>query len=165
MFPVQVRCKEFLLHLIVLTSVSFSSHHLFFVPCLSPILNDISIIIHLFYLVMWKQSESNLRFLFYFFQFILSSGRCITQRMCFQIIFFQTTYFKNLFIFYWRIIALQNFAVFCQTSIWISHRYTYIPSLLNFPLIPPLYFDAEPPFEFPEPDSKFLLAIYFTYCN
>ena len=32
-----------------------------------------------------------------------------------------------------RIIALQNFAVFCQTSTWISHRYTYIPSLLNFP--------------------------------
>ena len=24
-------------------------------------------------------------------------------------------------IFYWRIIALQNFAVFCQTSTWISH--------------------------------------------
>ena len=26
--------------------------------------------------------------------------------------------------FIWRIIALQNF-VFCQTSTWISHRYTY----------------------------------------
>ena len=36
----------------------------------------------------------------------------------------------NLF-FYWRIIALQNFVVFCQTSTWITHRYTYIPSLLN----------------------------------
>ena len=34
--------------------------------------------------------------------------------------------FKN-FIFYWKIIALHNFAVFCQTSTWISHRYTYIP--------------------------------------
>ena len=36
-----------------------------------------------------------------------------------------------LFLFYlffnWRIIALQNVAVFCQTSTWISHRYTYIP--------------------------------------
>ena len=31
--------------------------------------------------------------------------------------------------FYWRVIALQNFVVFCQTSTWISHRYTYIPSL------------------------------------
>ena len=37
------------------------------------------------------------------------------------------------FFFNLRIIALQNFAVFCQTSTWISHRYTYIPSLLNLP--------------------------------
>ena len=47
----------------------------------------------------------------------------------------------NLF-FCWRIIDLQNFAVFCQTSTWISHRYTYIPSLLKLsPIslpIPPL---------------------------
>ena len=28
--------------------------------------------------------------------------------------------------FYWRIIALQNFAIFSHTPIWISHRYTYI---------------------------------------
>ena len=37
--------------------------------------------------------------------------------------------------FNWRIIALQNFVVFCQTSTWISHRYTYIFSLLNLPPI------------------------------
>ena len=37
--------------------------------------------------------------------------------------------------FNWRIIALQNFVVFCHTSTWISHRYTYIPSLLNLPPI------------------------------
>ena len=47
----------------------------------------------------------------------------------------------NLF-FNWRIIALQNFVVFCQTSTWVSHRYTYITSLLNLPSIslpiPPL---------------------------
>ena len=30
-------------------------------------------------------------------------------------------FFFNLF-FYWRINALQNFAVFCQTSTWISHQ-------------------------------------------
>ena len=46
------------------------------------------------------------------------------------------------FLFFWRIIALQNFVVFCQTSTWISHRFTYIPSLLNLlPIslrIPPL---------------------------
>ena len=38
----------------------------------------------------------------------------------------------NLF-FNGRILALLNFAVFCQTSTWISHRYTYVPSLLNLP--------------------------------
>ena len=31
------------------------------------------------------------------------------------------------FFFNWRIIALQNF-IFCQTSTWISHRYTSSPS-------------------------------------
>ena len=38
-------------------------------------------------------------------------------------------------IFYWRIIALQSFVVFCQISTWISHRYTYIPSPLKLPLV------------------------------
>ena len=72
------------------------------------------------------------------------------------------------FFFKWRIIALQNF-VFCQTSTWISHGYTHIPSLLKLPTIslptPCLYVDTEPLFEFPEPDRKFPLAIYFTYGN
>ena len=39
---------------------------------------------------------------------------------------------KFYFIFNWGIIALQNFVVFCQISAWISHRHTYVPSLLNF---------------------------------
>ena len=47
----------------------------------------------------------------------------------------QPPFFLFFFFFYWRIIALQNFVVFCQTSTRISHRYTYIPSLLNFPPI------------------------------
>ena len=47
------------------------------------------------------------------------------------------------FVFFnWRIIALQNCVVFCQTLTWISHRYAYVPSLLNLPPIslpiPPL---------------------------
>ena len=50
-----------------------------------------------------------------------------------------------------------------------SHRYTYICSLLKLPpislLIPPLKVDTEPLFEFPEPYSKFLLALCFTYGN
>ena len=48
------------------------------------------------------------------------------------------TYFFN-----WRIIALQNFVVFCQISPWISHRYTYVPSLLNFS---PISLCIPPPF-------------------
>ena len=54
---------------------------------------------------------------------------------------FLPSFFFNLF-FNWRIIALQNFVVFCQTSTWISHKCTYVPSLLNLPSIslpiPPL---------------------------
>ena len=70
----------------------------------------------------------------------------------------------NLF-FYWRIIALRSFVVFCQTSTWISHRYTYTASLLTLPPTSLLYADTEPLFEFPETHSKFPLAIYFTYGN
>ena len=47
--------------------------------------------------------------------------------------FFTYYYFSNVFIFNWRIIALQYCVGFCQTSTWISHRYTYVPSLLNPP--------------------------------
>ena len=52
-----------------------------------------------------------------------------------DIYFFLFLSFLIYLCFNWRIIALQNF-VFCQTSTWISHRYTYIPSLLNFPPSP-----------------------------
>ena len=38
-------------------------------------------------------------------------------------------------VFNWRMIALQNFAVFCQTSKWINHRCTAISSLLKLPPI------------------------------
>ena len=43
-------------------------------------------------------------------------------------------HFLNLF-FYWRIIALQNFVVFCQTLTWINHRYTIYPPFLKLPPI------------------------------
>ena len=36
-------------------------------------------------------------------------------------------------IFNWRIIALEYCTGFYHTSTWISHRYTYVPSLLSFP--------------------------------
>ena len=45
---------------------------------------------------------------------------------------YSSTYSCHLFLFFtfnlffnWRIIALQNFVVFCQTSTWISHKYTW----------------------------------------
>ena len=41
--------------------------------------------------------------------------------------------FLNLFNFNWRIIALQYCVGFCHTAAWISHRYTYVPSLWNLP--------------------------------
>ena len=71
------------------------------------------------------------------------------------------------FVFNWKIFALQRCAGFCHMSTWISHRYTYVPSLLNLPLtshpIPPLYFVTEHPAELPASYSKLLLAIYFTH--
>ena len=36
--------------------------------------------------------------------------------------------------FYWEIVALQYCSGFCHTATGISHRYTYVPSLLNLPL-------------------------------
>ena len=38
--------------------------------------------------------------------------------------FYVYIFFLLNFFFYWRIIALQNFVIFCQTSTWISPRYT-----------------------------------------
>ena len=40
-------------------------------------------------------------------------------------------FFFNLFIFNWRIIALRYCVGFHQTSAWISHRFTHVPSHLN----------------------------------
>ena len=34
---------------------------------------------------------------------------------------------------HWRIISLQYCVGFCHRSTWISHRYTYVPCLLNLP--------------------------------
>ena len=71
------------------------------------------------------------------------------------------------FLFNWRIVALQNCVGFCQTSTWISHRYIYVPSLLNLPPntdpFPLLLGCHRALFELPESHSKFPLAICFTH--
>ena len=41
--------------------------------------------------------------------------------------FFLVSHFFK-FIFYWRIIAIQNFVVFCWTSTWISHQFSSVQS-------------------------------------
>ena len=73
------------------------------------------------------------------------------------------------FVFNWRIIALQYCVHFCQISTRISHRYTYVPSLLNLPPntdpFPLLLGCHRALFELPESHSKFPLAIYFIFCN
>ena len=78
-------------------------------------------------------------------------------------ILYHRIFFATLF-FNWRIIVLQNFVVFCQTWIRISHRYTYVPPLLNLSSISspisPLRIVTEPLFEFSESQSKFPLAVY-----
>ena len=58
----------------------------------------------------------------------------------------QTPFFK---LFYWRIIALQNFVVFCQTSIWISHQFSY--SVVSDSLRPHELQHARPPCPSPTP--------------
>ena len=40
------------------------------------------------------------------------------------------------FIFNWRIIALQSCVGFCRKIMWISHKYTHVPSILNLPSTP-----------------------------
>ena len=40
------------------------------------------------------------------------------------------------FIFNWRVTVLQFCVGFCQTSAWISNRYTCVSSFLNLPLTP-----------------------------
>ena len=42
--------------------------------------------------------------------------------------------FLKILLFYWRLIALQNFVVFCQTSTGISHQFSSVQSLSHVQL-------------------------------
>ena len=44
---------------------------------------------------------------------------------CYWIFLWSYSSFSNLFTFNWRIITLQYWVGFCQTSAWTNHRYTY----------------------------------------
>ena len=48
-------------------------------------------------------------------------------------------------IFNWRIIALQCYIGFCHTTMWISHKHTYVHSLLNLFSPPHLPSDCHRP--------------------
>ena len=66
--------------------------------------------------------------------FLLSSKIFIvlTLALRFVIVLFFNIFLINLF-FNWRMIALQSFVVFCQTSTRISHRYPHVLSLPSRP--------------------------------
>ena len=69
-------------------------------------------------------------------------------------------------IFNWKIIALQCYVGFCYTSVWISHKQTYVPSLLSFLPPPttshPFRSSQSTRFQFPASYSKFPQASCFT---
>ena len=68
----------------------------------------------------------------------------------------------TLFIFNWRMIALQCCVHFYQTSTRIGHRLTPVPSHLNLlPTSRPLSFVMDSQVEFPESYSKCPLAVHF----
>ena len=73
-------------------------------------------------------------------------------------------YLKNLFIFNWRIIALQSHVGFCHTTTWISHRYTYVPCLLNLLPTPSHPSSCHRTwFEFPDL-TQFCVNMYLSCC-
>ena len=77
--------------------------------------------------------------------------------------------FFNYLIFNWNIIVLQCCISFCHMSTWISHRYTYVSSLLNLPPtshhIPSFQVVTEYQVKLLASYSKFPMAVYFTYGN
>ena len=80
---------------------------------------------------------------------------------------FLQLHFPVFFNLTWRIIALQ-YCDFVHTSTWISHRYIYVPSLLNLlphPTPSHPFRLSQIMFELDESHSKLSLGIYFIYGN
>ena len=72
---------------------------------------------------------------FHIYEFLLDwTEDAFPQREFFSV-FLYCFIFLNVFIFNWRIIALQYYIGFYQISTWISHRFTQVPSHLN--ILPP----------------------------
>ena len=86
-------------------------------------------------------------------------------------VFFKMRIRISIFIYFFnlKIMALQNFVVFCQTSTWISRDDEYIHEYIHpCPCEPSSHLPSHltPRLsEFPEPYSKFSLAIYHIYGN
>ena len=64
------------------------------------------------------------------------------------------------FIFNWRITALQCCGGLCHTTMWIGHRDTRVPSLVNHPPTP-----LEYQLQLPVLHSTFPLAVNFNHGN
>ena len=90
--------------------------------------------------------HTSLSFLFFFFYFL-----AILYSMW------------GLFFFNWHIIALEYCVSFCCTAKWISHMYTYIPSLSDLPRSPPSHPIRSSQSTELSSLCSFLLAIYFTH--
>ena len=65
---------------------------------------------------------------------------------------------KKIIYFNWRIIALQYCADFCQTSTWINHRYTHVPSRPTHTPSHLSRFSQSSKFELPASDSMVISA-------
>ena len=75
---------------------------------------------------------------------------------------------KNFIDFNWRIITLLYCHGFCRISVWISRRYTCVPSILNPPptSLPTLFLQVVRALALGAKSYiKFALVFYFTYGN
>ena len=113
----------------------------------------------------------------------LSSTEKVSQNVCVDVHVLQMVWFLHIgfltyritkfsdrkgqffkFIFNWSITALQYCVVFCHTTAWTNHKYTYVPCYLTSPLpdpTPPSVTECH--VELPVSYSNFPVAIYFTY--